>query len=1063
MLGRILGGSIHPFIRPSANCFKQETHSTCLKSFELVKLAPFTSTASATSQIVDVFADEDYEANSFLDPIHCVEKSTGHVDHSSCLSLLDTCTRSGSVSDAKKIQGRFLKLGLASDTTIGTRLFYLYMSSDDLAGALQTLHNTPSWSSNVSLWNKLISGCKKDVRIFYMFSRMMNEIACPDRSTFTTILRACGAPEIASHVHAIKQIHALIVQYGFAGNCIVCNFLIDLYSRNCLVDSAKKVFEDLHSRDSASWVAIMSGFCQNGHEKDTVFLYNDMRRLGVMPTPYVFSSVLSATTKLSFHELGEQFHSVILKWGYLCDVYVGNALLSLYSRCGDLISADHIFSEMNIRDRVSYNTLISGFSLQGLNHRALKLFDKMQMDSMKADCVTISSLLSVCSSSGDLQKGRQLHSYATKVGLYSDTVIEGSILDLYVKCSDIETARDFFQTTNKENIVLWNVMLVAYGQKGDLKESFCLFSQLQTLGLQPNQYTYPSILRTCTSVGDIDLGEQIHTQVIKTGFQPNVYVCSVLIDMYSKHGRLDAASEIFKNLDNEEDVVSWTSMIAGYTQHDQFVEAIRLFYQMQDRCIQSDNIGFASATTACAGIQALNPGRQIHAQSVISGYTYDLSIGNALVCLYARCGKVQDAYLVFNKTDSKDNISWNGLVSGFSQSGYYEEALKVFSRMNHYGVEANMYTYGPAVSAAANMTNIKQGKQIHARMVKTGYYDSEIESSNVLITMYSKCGNLSDAKREFLEMNCRNQVSWNAMITGYSQHGLGNEAIQLFEEMKMAGVESNHVTFVGVLSACSHIRLVEKGLSYFKSMSEDHGLEPRPEHYACVVDIMGRAGQLQRAREFVETMPVLPDAMVWRTLLSACTVHKNIEIGELAGDHLLELEPKASATYVLLSNLYAVVGRWDYRNSIRELMKDMGVKKEPGQSWVEVKNTIHAFFVGDRLHPMADEIHRFVVELNERVAGVGYVQDSNSLWNGLEVEQKDPTAFVHSEKLAIAFGLLNLSANIPLCVMKNLRVCNDCHSWIKCVSKVENRAIVVRDAYRFHHFEDGDCSCHNFW
>nr|GMD85435.1 pentatricopeptide repeat-containing protein At4g13650 [Ipomoea batatas]GME15343.1 pentatricopeptide repeat-containing protein At4g13650 [Ipomoea batatas] len=1057
MLNRIIDGFIHSLLKSSANCLKETLHSTCLKSIRLVKLAPFTSSASAISPVLDDFPYEESEGNNSRSSVPCVRKDNGFSNQRYWLSSLDSYTRSGSISEAKELQGKILK----TDETIGTSLINSYVGNEDLAGSLQVLNDTPSRSKNVSEWNKLISGFQNDVRIFHMFSRMMNENVRPDGSTFATVLGACGGAEIASHFHVIEQIHAMIVHYGFAGSCSVCNYLIDLYSKNGSVDSAKKVFEDLHSRDSASWVAMMTGFCQNGREKDAIFLYKDMRKSGVIPTPYAFSSVLSATTKLLLLELGEQFHSIILKWGYLSDVYVGNALVALYSRCGALLSAEQIFSEMKLRDRVSYNTLISGFSVQGFSERALKLFDKMQIDSIKSDCVTIASLLNACASSGDLQKGRQLHSYATKAGLCSDIIIEGSILDLYVKCSDIKTARDFFLTTQMENIVLWNVMLVAYGQKGDLNESCRLFAQMQSEGLQPNQYTYPSILRTCTSVGDLDLGEQIHSQVIKTGFQPNVYVCSVLIDMYAKHGKLDAAQKIFRRL-NEEDVVYWTSMIAGYTQHDLFVEAIRLFHQMQDHHIQSDNIGFASAITACAGIQALNQGRQVHAQSIIFGYASDLSIGNALVCLYARCGKVHDAYVAFNKIDSKDNISWNGLVSGFAQSGYCEEALRVFSRMNHSGVEANMYTYGSAVSAAANTTNIKQGKQIHARMIKTGY-DSETEASNVLITMYAKCGNLSDARREFLEMPCRNQVSWNAMITGYSQHGLGNEALELFEEMKNAGVIPNYVTYVGVLSACSHVRLVDEGLSYFKSMSEDHDLVPRPEHYACVVDILGRAGQLQCAREFVETMPIAPDAMVWRTLLSACTVHKNIEIGEFAGNHLLELEPKDSATYVLLSNLYAVVGRWNHRNCTRQLMKDMGVRKEPGRSWIEVKNKIHAFFVGDRLHPLADEIHTFVEELNKRAAAVGYIQDCHNLWNDLELEQKDATAFVHSEKLAIAFGLLNLPDTIPLCVMKNLRVCNDCHNWIKCVSKVANRAIVVRDAYRFHHFEDGECSCQNFW
>ncbi|KAJ6763112.1 hypothetical protein OIU79_023786 [Salix purpurea] len=618
----------------------------------------------------------------------------------------------------------------------------------------------------------------------------------------------------------------------------------------------------------------------------------------------------------------------------------------------------------------------------------------MKRDYLKPDCVTVASLLSACASNGALCKGEQLHSYVIKAGMSSDIIVEGALLDLYVNCSDIKTAHEIFLTTKTENVVLWNVMLVAYGKLDNLRESFIIYRQMQIKGLIPNQFTYPSILRTCTSVGALDVGEQIHTQVIKTGFQFNVYVCSVLIDMYAKHGKLDTAHVILRTL-AEEDVVSWTALISGYAQHNLFAEALKHFREMLDRGIQSDNIGFSSAISACAGIQALNLGRQIHAQSYVSGYSEDLSIGNALVSLYARCGRIKEAYLEFEKIDAKDSISWNGLISGFAQSGY--------------------------LSAAANVANIKQGKQIHAVIIKRGF-DSDIEVSNALITFYAKCGSIEDAKKEFHEMPEKNDVSWNAMITGYSQHGYGNEAVNLFEKMKQVGEMPNHITFVGVLSACSHVGLVTKGLGYFESMSIDHGLVPKPSHYACVVDLISRAGFLIRARKFIEEMPIEPDAMIWRTLLSACTVHKNVEVGEFAAHHLLELEPEDSATYVLLSNMYAVAGKWDCRDQTRQMMRNRGVKKEPGCSWIEVKNSVHAFYVGDRLHTLADKIYEFLAELNKQAAEIGYVQDRYSLLNDIEQEQKDPTIYIHSEKLAITFGLLSLPDTVPIHVMKNLRI-----------------------------------------
>ncbi|KAL6986925.1 hypothetical protein U1Q18_012688 [Sarracenia purpurea var. burkii] len=1029
-------------------------------------LAAFSNVAIA--QALNDFPVEEHDRDSSinmsrskgLDFLNFMEQQGIHANHQTYVWLLEGCLKSGSLVDAKKLHGRILKSGFDGEHVISSQLLDVYASHGTFEDAVQLFDDFPHRS--VSDWNLLISyfAVKKLTnQVLGMFSRMLEENLHPDETTFAYILRTCVGDKVAFLY--VEQIHAKIIHLGFGSSPLVCNPLIDLYAKSGFVDSAKLVFGRLSLRDSISWVAMVSGLSQNGCEEEAILLYHDMHNSRIIPTPYIFSSVISACAKIELFELGEQLHALIYKWAFASEKFVCNALVTLYSRSENFISAEQIFRKMQCRDEVTYNSLISGLAQYGLNERALQLFEKMQLDYLKPDCVTLASVVSACASMGDLHKGKQLHSYAIKAGISSDIIIEGSLLDLYVKCSDVETAHEFFLTTRKENIVLWNVMLVAYGQIGDLSESFWIFSKMQIAGLKPNQYTYPSILRTCTSVGHLDLGKQIHTQVIKTGFQPNVYVCSVLIDMYAKHGKLDTAHKIFRRL-NEEDVVSWTAMIAGYAQHDLFVEALKLFEEMQEQGIRSDNIGFSSAISACAGIQAINQGQQIHAQSIVSGYTLDLSIANSLVCLYARCGRIKDAYLAFDKIDSKDNISWNGLISGFAQSGHCEEALTMVSQMNQAGVEPNMFTFTSAVSAAANIASIKQGKQIHARIIKMGY-DAEIEASNVLITLYAKCGSLDDAKKEFLEMPEKNEVSWNAMITGYSQHGCGREAIELFEEMKRLGVMPNHVTFVGVLSACSHVGLVDTGLGYFRAMSEEHGLVPKPEHYVCVVDILGRAGLLHRATVFIEAMPVEPDSMVWRTLLSACTVHKNMEIGEFAACRLLELEPEDSASYVLLSNMYATAGKWDRRDQTRQTMKDRGVKKEPGRSWIEVKNSTHAFFVGDRLHPLADKIYEFLEELNKRAAAFGYVQDRSSLLNDMEQGKEDPAVYTHSEKLAIAFGLLSLSNPIPIRVIKNLRVCNDCHNWIKFVSRISDRAIVVRDAYRFHHFQGGICSCKDYW
>ncbi|KAL5547156.1 hypothetical protein UlMin_006843 [Ulmus minor] len=805
------------------------------------------------------------------------------------LWLLEGILNSGSLVDATKLHCRILKLGFDRELVQCDRLMDVYISCGDFHSAVQVLDEMPH--TGISSWNKIIYGFlsyKFNVQVLDFFQKMTANNVDPNETTYAGILKACGGANVG--ILYVKQIHARILCDGFGAAPLVCNPLIDLYSKRGSVDSARNVFDNLLSKDSVSWVAMISGLSQNGRQEDAVILFCQMHTRGISSTLYIFSSVLSACTKVELFDIGRQIHCLLVKGGFSSETYVCNALVTLYARARNFISAEKIFSTMQNRDGVSHN---------------------------------------------------------------------------------------------------------------------------------------------------------------------------ILIDMYAKHGKLDTALGILGRL-KEDDVVSWTAMIAGYTQHDLFSEALKLFEEMEYRGIRPDNIGFSSAVSACAGIKALNQGRQIHAQSCVSGYSNDLSIGNALVTLYAKCGRIQEAYRAFEKIDAKDNISWNGLISGFAQSGYCEEALQIYTKMNRAEVKGNLFTFCSAVSAAANLANIKQGKQLHAMILKTGY-NLETEASNVLITLYAKCGTLDDAKKEFSEISEKNEISWNAMITAYSQHGCAIKALNAFKQMKEQRVLPSHVTYVSVLSACSHAGLVNEGLDYFESMRNEHGLVPKPEHYVCVVDLLGRAGLLTDAKRFIDRMPIKPDTTVWRTLLSACAVHKNGEIGEFAAHHLLELEPEDSATYVLLSNIYAVTGKWNLRDQTRKIMKERGLKKEPGRSWIEANNSFHAFFVGDQLHPFADKIYRFLDDLNKQAIEIGYVQERYSLLNDVEQELRDPTVHIHSEKLAIAFGLLSLTNALPIHVIKNLRICNDCHNWIKYVSKISNRAIVVRDPYRFHHFEAGLCSCKDYW
>nr|ABK26521.1 unknown [Picea sitchensis] len=364
--------------------------------------------------------------------------------------------------------------------------------------------------------------------------------------------------------------------------------------------------------------------------------------------------------------------------------------------------------------------------------------------------------------------------------------------------------------------------------------------------------------------------------------------------------------------------------------------------------------------------------------------------------------------------------------------------------------------------ACASVAALEQGKQVHADIIKIGF-ELDVSVSNGLVDMYGKCGRIEDAQEVFSKLLEPDVASWNAMISGLAQHGCGKEAVLLFEQMLQTGVKPNQITFVVVLSGCSHAGLVDEGRNYFDSMTRDHGISPKAEHYSCMVDLFGRAGCLDEALNFINQMPVEPNASVWGSLLGACRVHGNIELAERAVEQLIELTPENPGTYVLLSNIYAAAGRWDDAGKVRKMMKDRSVKKEPGCSWIEVQNKVHPFIVGDSSHPQIEEIYETLETLTLQMKAAGYIPNTNFVLHDVEEEQKEWILGHHSEKLAIAFGIISTPPGTTIRVVKNLRVCGDCHTATKFISRIVSREIVLRDTHRFHHFKDGQCSCGDYW
>ncbi|PKI75115.1 hypothetical protein CRG98_004450 [Punica granatum] len=475
-----------------------------------------------------------------------------------------------------------------------------------------------------------------------------------------------------------------------------------------------------------------------------------------------------------------------------------------------------------------------------------------------------------------------------------------------------------------------------------------------------------------------------------------------------------------------------------------------------------DKYTFPFALNSCAALCELRIGKLVHQHSVCFGCGSDLFVNAALVDMYAKCGEVETARLVFDEMPVRDLVSWTSMISGYAHSGYNGETLEFFDMMRESGVSPNRVGLLSGLLACGNLGALRKGEWFHGHAIRTGF-EHDILVTTALIDTYTKCGNLASARRKFDESEGKDVVCWSSMIASYGTHGDVREALGLFDKMVGLGWRPNHVTFTCVLSACSHAGLLDEGKMYFEMMTKEFGLEPRLNNYACMVDLLGRSGRLSEAQRLIEEMPLKPDVGVWGSLLGACRIHGDLDLAEKIADRVFELDPFHGGYHVLLSNIYAAKSRWHEVEKIRKMMIGRGANKTPGFSLVEFNSAVHKFGVGDRSNPRSDEIYSKLEELGVAMKRLGHIPSTDFVLHDIEEEAKEEALLFHSEKLAVAFGLISTRPGTTIRVTKNLRICGDCHNAIKLISKIEERTIIVRDMHRFHHFKGGECSCRDYW
>ncbi|KAI3470626.1 hypothetical protein Pfo_027289 [Paulownia fortunei] len=556
-------------------------------------------------------------------------------------------------------------------------------------------------------------------------------------------------------------------------------------------------------------------------------------------------------------------------------------------------------------------------------------------------------------------------------------------------------------------------------------------------------------------------GKSCHAQIIHFGLQADTLTSNMLINLYSKCGVVDYSHKVFDEM-RVRTVVSWNTMIGAYTQNGNGEGALKLFVRMLREGSDFSEFALSSVLCACASKILAFESKQLHTFAVKASMESNAFVGTALLDVYAKCHFVEDAFRVFEYMPEKSDVTWSSMMAGFVQNDLYEEALSLFVRAQRTDVETNMFIISSVLSACAALAALIEGKQVHAVVYKTGFGANEYIASS-LVDVYAKCGSIKQSHAVFSDAEEKNVILWNTMISGFARHARPLEAMILFEKMQQMFLYPNEVTYVSLLSACAHMGLTEKGRQYFDMMKKEHNVAPNVFHYSCMVDILGRTGQINEAKDLIDKMPFEATASIWGSLLASCRVYRNVELAEVAARKLFEIEPNNAGNHVLLSNIYAANGRWEDVAAARKLLKSSEAKKERGKSWIEIKDKVHSFMVGERTHPRIAEIYSRLDKLLEEMEELGFKGHIEHDLHDVEDDYKRELLKHHSEKLAFTFGLMCLPSYAPIRIMKNLRICGDCHEFMKVSSTVMRREIIIRDNNRFHHFREGYCSCGEFW
>ncbi|KAL2936533.1 hypothetical protein RDABS01_000355 [Bienertia sinuspersici] len=759
-------------------------------------------------------------------------------------------------------------------------------------------------------------------------------------------------------------------------------------------------------RNEASWNALVSGFVKVGLYGEAFKLFDQMRSCGFGSNGFVISSLITACSRSNdLISQAFQTHGFVVKSGLLDDVFIGTSLLHFYGTNGLVMEAKILYQGMPFKNIVSRTALMVVCSDNGQHQEVINMYKQMKQEGLEFNENTFTTVISSCGMLDNQMLGMQALGHVIKSGFESNLSVANSLVSMFDNFGDIDEASYVFDHMKERDTISWNSMISAYGHFKLCEKALGCLRWMRFAHNEVNAVTFSSLLLSCDSVDSVKWGRGIHGLALKYGIHSDVCVCNTLhhprirregkivhalavssglandlivgnslVTMYANCGLTMKAKQVFDMMPDQ-DTVTWNALIGGFAENDEADEAFETFKLMRRRGLQENYITIVNLLSSfSSSTSLLKHGLSIHALIISIGFETDEYVKNSLIIMYAKCSDLDSSSILFSKSRNITPVTYNAMISANARYGRGEDAMKMFKEMFNLGVSLDQFSFSSAFAAAAYLATLEEGKMLHGLAMKFGL-DLNLHVLNAVMDMYGKCGELNDVLNILPEPVNRSRPSWNILISTYSRHGLFQLSRETFHEMLDAGIRADYVSFVSLLSACSHGGLVDEGLEYYSSMTRDFGISPGIEHCVCMVDLLGR-------------------------------VHGNVELSKRAAQQLIQMGPDDDSVYVLYSNVCASSGNWADVESIRNQMQLGNVKKKPACSWVKLKNKVTSFRMGDQTHPQAKKIDAKLEEMKKLITEAGYVPDTSFALHDTDEEQKEHNLWNHSERLALAYGLI---------------------------------------------------------